>query len=248
MWAPKACTVRWTYTFLRHLSFEWDSDYLVSSQTNVFYPRVGCAIKGSVRTSMNNCRCIIASYYSKVFRYVGFLRLCNMVSPTTIPHFLGYCAFSLLISLTFCTVSEHLNRFWIWDPPLTLCFIMFPLGKQMQADGKNKSMAAPLPQPLFRRGVANRARLGDARHSARQLVGTHRGPRLYAHLLRALVFFYGFFSHWIGFVGNILPRKNMVFVHQIDWEFPGKMFPSINPMRRITIGWDEFICVYSHTK
>ena len=59
----------------------------------------------------------------------------------------------------------------------------------MQADGKNKSMAAPLPQPLFRRGVANRARLGDARHSARQLVGTHRGPRLYAYLLRALFFF-----------------------------------------------------------
>jgi len=139
--------VRWNYNFLRHLSFEWDSGYLVSSQTNVL-PRVGCAIKGSPRTSMNNCRCIIASYYSKVFRYVGFLKLCNMVSPTTIPHFLGYCAFSLLISLTFSTVSEHLDRFWIWDPPLPLCFIMFPLGKQMQADGKNKSMAAPLPQPL----------------------------------------------------------------------------------------------------
>ena len=140
--------MRWNYNFLRHLSFEWDSGYLVSSQTNVL-PRVGCAIKGSPRTSMNNCRCKIASYYSKVFRYVGFLRLCNMVSPTTIPHFLGYCAFSLLISRTFSTFSEHLDRFWIWDPHLPYVSSYFLWASKCKQMVKTNRWQPHFPNPFF---------------------------------------------------------------------------------------------------
>lgn len=123
---------------------------------------------------------------------------------------------------------------------------MFPLGKQMQADGKNKSMAAPLPQPLGVVWLAlGSVMRGIQRGNWLELI---EGQGFMLICSEPWVFLMVFLVTGLGFVGKILPRKNMVFVHQIDWDFPGKMFPSINPMIRITIGWDEFICVSSHTK
>ena len=104
-------------------------------------------------------------------------------------------------------------------------------------------MAAPLPQPL-RRGVANRARLGDARHSARQLVGTHRGPRLYAHLLRALVFFYGFLVIGLVLLGTSYPEKTWFLTIKLIGNFQVKCsLQSIQWEELLLVGMNSFVFI-----